>query len=175
MTDINDAKRLILADWEKRRDDLDVLISALRRELGISADNSQLDATPNTPQNLTSIAPVRVEDVVTPGDFFGMSQISAAKDFLSRLNKRTATLNEIGAALYRGKSISSPLDEEKGLKNLSSLLSRSEDFISVAKSRWGLSEWYPNRSKKSRKGNGDISPQAKGATPEETAPVETAK
>jgi len=159
MTDIDDAKRLILAEWEKKRDDLDVLISALRRELGLSAD-SALSAEVNTiPQ--TSTAPVRVVEVVTPGDFFGMSQVSAAKDFLTRL-KRTATLSEIGAALYRGKCTSAPL-EEKSLKNLSSLLSRADDFISVAKSRWGLSEWYPNRAKKSRKSNGDqtVQPAAK--------------
>ena len=152
MTDINDAKRLILAEWEKKRDDLDVLISALRRELGVSADDAPPSEVGAMPQ--TSIAPVRVEDVVTPGDFFGMSQVGAAKEFLTRLNKRTATLNEIGAALYRGKCTSAPL-EEKSLKNLSSLLSRADDFISVAKSRWGLSEWYPNRAKKSRKANGD--------------------
>jgi hypothetical protein len=157
MTEINDAKRLILTDWEKKRDDLDVLISALRRELGISADSTPGDPILN-PQ--TSTAPVRVEDAVTLGDFFGMSQVSAAKEFLTRLNKRTATLNEIGSALYRGKCTSSPL-EEKSLKNLSSLLSRSDDFISVAKSRWGLSEWYPNRAKKSRKGNGEAIPPVK--------------
>lgn len=152
MTDINEVKRLILADWEKKRDDLDVLILALRRELGMSTDDAAPD--PVISQQ-TSTAPVRVEDVVTPGDFFGMSQVSAAREFLTRLNKRTATLNEIGSALYRGKCTNSPL-EEKSLKNLSSLLSRSEEFISVAKSRWGLSEWYPNRSKKSRKGNGEV-------------------
>jgi hypothetical protein len=100
-----------------------------------------------------------------------MSQVSAARDFLSRLNKRTATLNEIATALYRGKCTSQPLDEEKGLKNLSSLLSRSDDFISVAKSRWGLSEWYPNRSKKTRKSNGETASVAKT----EVAPEEVAK
>lgn len=168
MTDINDAKRLILADWEKKRDDLDVLISAVRRELGMSAGDSASPDPIIAPQ--TSTAPVRVEEVVTPGDFFGMTQINAAKEFLTRLNKRTATLNEIGFALYRGKCTSSAF-EEKNLKNLSSLLSRSDEFVSVAKSRWGLSEWYPNRPKKSRKGNGDVAPAIK----EDSAQEEIAK
>jgi hypothetical protein len=168
MADINDAKRLILAEWEKRRDELDLLISALRRELGMSADSTSPDPIAITQ---TSTAPVRVEEIVTPGDFFGMSQVSAAKEFLTRLNKRTATLNEIGAALYRGKCTSVAF-EDKSLKNLSSLLSRSDEFISVAKSRWGLSEWYPNRSKKSRKGNGEgpsVQPKAAEVTADKAA------
>lgn len=146
MSDIQAAKLLILADWEKKRDELDILIGALRRELGMSADET---VTPEaTPQ--TSTAPIKVDQIINPGDLFGMTQVGAAREFLSRLNKRTATLAEIGAALYRGKAISAPLSDT-GLKNLSSLLSRSDDFISVAKGRWGLSEWYPNRAKKVRK------------------------
>ena len=147
MADITEAKRLLLAEWEKKRDDLDILIAALRNELGLTSNGSGGESF-TAPQ--LSTAAVKVEEVVQPGDFFGMTQVGAAKEFLQRLNKRTASLNEIGAALYRGKAINAPL-QESGLKNLSSVLSRADDFTSVARGRWGLSEWYPARAKKGRK------------------------
>lgn len=155
MTDITQAKQMILSDWEKKRDELDLLISALRNELGIASNGTGESGF--APQ--LSTAAIKVDELVQPGDFFGMTQIGAAKEFLSRLNKRTASLNEIGAALYRGKAVSSPF-QESGLKNLSSVLSRSEDLISVAKGRWGLTEWYPGRKKKGRKSVPDASPKA---------------
>lgn len=162
MTEILAAKRLILTEWEKKRDELDMLISALRRELGLSAEESGgAEINVALPISVsTSTSPIKVDELVTPGDFFGMTQVGAAREFLQRLNKRTATLNEIGAALYRGKAISNPL-AENGLKNLSSLLSRSDEFTSVAKGRWGLSEWYPNRAKKARKVTADAVVQPK--------------
>jgi hypothetical protein len=149
MTDLSEAKKALLAEWEQKRDQLNVLISALRAELGMSEEETASTVTNASPQ-VAATGPIRVEEIVQPGDFFGMTQVGAAKEFLSRLNKRTASLNEIGSALYRGK-VYSEQPKDVALKNLSSLLSRSDDFISVAKGRWGLSEWYPNMKKKSRK------------------------
>ena len=42
------------------------------------------------------------------------------------------------------------------------MLSRSDEFVSVARGRWGLAEWYPGRALKKRKGkNGEQSPEEK--------------
>lgn len=153
MADIKNAKRLVLADWKKQRDELNSVIAALERELGEEPSSKEKENTVGTGSPM-STAPIRVEDIVQPGDFFGMTQVAASKEFLSRLNKRTATLNEIAAALYRGKSVNSPIPES-GLKNLSSLLSRSTEFLSVARGRWGLAANYPGKVRKGRKGSAE--------------------
>lgn len=139
MTDINDAKRTLLAEWERERDELDRMIVRLRRELSqggpitVSAENGAV----KTPA-------ASIDVLVQPGDFFGMSQVEAVKDYLQRRGKRnTASLQEIAAALYRGKQ-TEKLVEGDALRNLSSILSRAkDDFLSVARGRWGLVEWYP--------------------------------
>jgi hypothetical protein len=86
---------------------------------------------------------------VRPGDFFGKTQVEAIQLFLERTNRQTATLQEIAAALYRGKATDILLDGDK-LRNLSSLLSKTEVFFPVARGRWGLSEWYPNKQRTRR-------------------------
>ncbi len=146
-----EAKRALLADWEKRRDELDVLIPALRRELGMS-DDIPAPRGEGIPQN--NPGSVSVNELVAPGDFFGMTQVQAMQAFLQRTNRRPAPLEDLAAAMYRGKAIDSPMEGAR-LRNLSSLLSKTDLFHSVARNRWGLAEWYPqrvlDRSKKATK------------------------
>jgi len=153
MSDLNNAKRMILAQYEKERDELNHIISRLRRDLGIDGD---VVVTPETAAlKIESTAPsVNIQQLIKPGDLFGMTQVEAAKKVLQVTGRRPLTLQDIAGALYRGKATET-LIEGASLRNLSSLLSRSDDLISVAKGRWGLSEWYPNRSKKSRKAKDD--------------------
>lgn len=146
MTDINDAKRALLAQWEKERDELTPMINRLRRELGEAApEPSENQRPPGEPP-----PPGAEGESVRPGDFFGLTQEKAAREFLVRRNRVPAELQDIGTALFRGKAISTPYTSEN-IRNLSSVLSRSDDFISVARGRWGLSEWYPGKVKKNRR------------------------
>lgn len=150
MSDLTDAKRALLAEWERKRDEYDTLINALRRELGVSVGDAL--KFPDAAAAVTAIANgIDVNQLVRPGDFFGMTQVDAIQAFLQRTNRQTATLQEIAAALFRGKATETLLEGER-LRNLSSLLSKTDKiFFPVARGRWGLSEWYPGKQR-SRKG-----------------------
>ncbi|HJX83278.1 MAG TPA: hypothetical protein VJ723_02920 [Candidatus Angelobacter sp.] len=150
MADTNEAKRALLAEWEKKRDDLNTLIAALRNELGMPGISTS-ESSSFTAAQVTTLGPnaLDVNSLVQPGDFFGRSQIAAAQSFLERTGRQPATLQDIAAALYRGK-VTDKLLEGTDLRNLSSLLSRSQQFMSVARGRWGLSDWYPGKKKVTR-------------------------
>lgn len=144
-----DALTKLLAGYEQRRSEIDVLIAALRKELGLSAQETQAPPHAQGPQGGGSLA---VDDMVRPGDFFGMTQTQAAHAFLEKRGRQAASLQEIAQALYRGKATESLMSNPSQMRNLSSVLSRSGEFVSIAKGRWGLVEWYPNRAvKRSRK------------------------
>jgi len=145
MTDaLIEAKKTVLADAERRIAELQVLVKSLRQDLGMSGDEgSKADAIPTAVPVATPVGQINVNELVTPGDFLGMTQVDAIQAFLQRVGKgRTVTLQEIAAALFRGKATETLLEGVK-LKNLSSVLSRNETFLSVARGRWGLTEWYP--------------------------------
>ncbi len=149
MGDINQARRLLLAEYERERDELAVMIARLRKELGMAAEESA-ETEQATVQPQTGSAG-SVEELVKPGDFYRMSQLAAVRVFLERRGERnTASLQEIAQALLRGKAIEAPLDE-KGMRNLSSNLSKTGDFESIAKGRWGLTKWYGGAGKAKRK------------------------
>lgn len=163
-----EAKKALLAHWETRRNELDALIGALRKELGLqSAEPTRQESAPSSS---FSGAPVNVNELVVPGDFFGMTQVDAIQGFLQRTGKRPVTLQDIAAALYRGKATESLIEGEKALKNLSSLLSKTPVFYSVARGRWGLKEWYPKsviekkEAKKAGKANGSESKEQESDT-----------
>jgi hypothetical protein len=172
MADIKEAKRLVLTQYEQERDELDKIISKLRKDLGMSEDSRLSSDVLNSESESKPQAAVNVLQLIKPGDFFGMTQVQAAKTFLNHTNRQPVALQEIAAALYRGKA-TEVLIEGDALRNLSSLLSRSDDFISVAKGRWGLSEWYPNKAKKQRKTKDetkDVVPDEADGSSQATAP-----
>jgi hypothetical protein len=147
MSDVNDAKRLLMAEWKQKRDHYAMLYDALASEFG---DNgSALKKESDTTNPALQSGGLAVSDLVKPGDFFGKTQVDAIQMFLERTNKQTATLQEIAAALYRGKAVETPMDGDR-LRNLSSLLSKTLLFFPVARGRWGLSEWYPNKQRPKR-------------------------
>ena len=153
MSDLIEAKKALLAEWEQKRDEYATLAKALRRELGMAELSTPKPEAQNSAATVTGLD---VNQLVTPGDFFGMTQVEAIQTFLARGNRKTATLQEIAAALYRGKTTETLLEGDR-LKNLSSLLSKTDIFFPVARGRWGLSEWYPGKQKAKR---------SKDATPE---------
>lgn len=139
------AKLELLAEWEGERDELNRLISRLRKDLGLSS--SDIVIQPES-QNLQfqGGAPTNVVDLVQPGDFFGMTQITAVRALLQRTNRQPMLLKDIAASLHRGKATDTVLTGN-ALRNLSSTMSHADDLISVAKGRWGLTEWYPGKAK----------------------------
>ncbi len=141
-SDLLQAKKALLADWEAQRRRLDTLIDALRVELGVS-EPAKTEPFQIGVSAANMYQPLNVNELIAPGDFFGMTQVDAIQAFLQRTNKRTASPQEIAQALLRGKAIESPIETDKAFKNLSSLLSKTDAFFSVARGRWGLKEWYP--------------------------------
>lgn len=167
MTDINQAKRLLLAEYEREQQELSVFIGRLRRELGMASEEAI-----NEPEEVAIQATngsLRVEDLVKPGDFYRMTQLAAAREFLeTRGHRKTASLQEIAQALLRGKAIEAALDD-KGMRNLSSNLSKTPDFQSIAKGRWGLAKWYggAGKGKKKQDSEPDTEKAEAAANPEE--------
>ncbi|MFZ0913830.1 MAG: hypothetical protein WBQ76_16160 [Candidatus Korobacteraceae bacterium] len=150
MTDVIQAKRLLLSEYERERRELDGFITRLRRELGIASEEA-VDQPEEEAIQATNGSSLRVEDFVKPGDFYRMTQLAAVREFLERRGQRnTASLQEIAQALLRGKAIEAALDD-KGMRNLSSNLSKTSDFQSIAKGRWGLAKWYGGAGKGKKK------------------------
>ena len=144
-------KRRLLEEYEREIQELRIIISRLKRELGISAESHSTESD-STNEGGSDFNDLGSEDIVEPGDFFGMSQAQACREFLHR-KKRAATLKEIAEALFKGKATETLIKGEN-IRNLSSVLSRAKDeFICVARGKWGLVEWYPNRSRKKGKKN----------------------
>jgi len=139
-----EAKKAVLADLERRISEMQVHANFLRQDLGMSADElskPELSAIPSPASS--GAGPLNISELVAPGDFLGTTQVDAIQAFLQRVGKgRPVTLQEIAAALFRGKATDTLLEGLK-LKNLSSVLSRNETFLSVARGRWGFTEWYP--------------------------------
>jgi hypothetical protein len=145
--DITEAKRAILQEWEKDYAELGLMIARLRRELGMTEESAPSStADPNTPSSTgVRIGKINVGELVSPGDLFGKTQVLAVRMFLDRA-QQPASLREIAQALYRGKATDHLIEGAGALRNLSSVLSRAKEFVSVAHGYWGLVEWYPDRA-----------------------------
>jgi len=142
-------KRALLKMYEEKMAEYKVLADGLRRDLGEESGEvitRKLD--PAAP--VSRSASLDVNELVRPGDFFGMTQVQAMQEFLQRTNRTPASLQELSQAMFRGKATDALIEGPDKLRNLSSLLSKTDTFFSVARGRWGLSEWYPNKQKTKR-------------------------
>src|SRR5579862_6699046 len=105
MADVNEAKKIVLADYERDVRESLKIIAKLRRDLGLpefQLSDSDLNVTP---ENLeVKSAQVNVATLVKPGDLFGITQVQAAKTFLGLTGRQAVSLQEIAAALHRGKA-----------------------------------------------------------------------
>ena len=143
MIDINESKRALLTHYEGELRELAAIVTRLRRELGVATDANgvteaevEIGKKPRVLHEPGGLTDPMI--LVKPGDFYGMPQTVGTRAYMERTNKQTVTLPEIGAALFRGKAIDKPIEGIAGLRNLSSMLSRSDDFVNVARGRWGL-------------------------------------
>ena len=142
-------KRALLKMYEEKIAEYQALAAGLRRDLGEDSGEDGIRKSELIPP-VTRGAALDVNELVRPGDFFGMTQVQAMQEFLQRTNRTPASLQELSQAMFRGKAIDAPVEGPDKLRNLSSLLSKTDIFFSVARGRWGLSEWYPNKIKTKR-------------------------
>ena len=92
MTDITEAKKIVLAEYERERDELNALIGRLRRELGMDAASTTESASEAASRVVVSqvVSGINLEEIVTPGDFFGMTQVAAAREFCTAAQETTS-------------------------------------------------------------------------------------
>ena len=140
MTDSTKSAAQFLEDLRKERDDLNTLIEALERRLGISAA-PQISESDDAVQH-------RGAPVVTSmpiGFFHNLSQAAAAEKLLKMKPGQPYTTQEILEA-FRNSGMD--VNSKNAPTILYTTLKRSPKFERVGSKAWGLKEWYPERKKK---------------------------
>lgn len=129
------------------RSELDQLIGYLSRRLGVSVPAAEATASASPPT--THIAPnADPSALVADGEFFGQSATKATKALMAKLgHTRPLKTNEIFDAIMKGGV------RIANAEVLYKSLARSDDFLRVAKGTWGLAEWYPERIRRTAKGD----------------------
>lgn len=158
----------VLADLERRRDDLDRAIESIRPLAGLAG------AGPQPPTGGGSGAGGAKKQKHAPTElrsdsFFGMKAPEAISRYLT-ISKGPRSVRDIVDALKSGGFISGAKDL---YNNLYTALGRMEEAGTVRKlpdGTWGLSEWYPARPKsKAAKGDPLESEQEEELNDDETA------
>ena len=134
----------LLEEFRRERDELNMLIKALEKRLGIvSVENA------SEPANFENAAKVTVSiESIPVGFFHNMSQAAAAEKLL-RLNLgHPLKTNEILEAFRK----SGMQTGKNAVTVLYTALKRSPKFERVAGKAWGLAEWYPEKKRRIPKG-----------------------
>jgi hypothetical protein len=139
-----DPYAVVLADLRAKRDQIDQAIQAIENvRSGVASVKGN---SPAAPENAPNDA----------GAFLGMSIADAAKKLLST-RKQAMGNADIAAALKQGGVVMSANTDPQNM--VGSILTRRfekvGDIVRVGRGIWGLKEWYPNRSFKT-KGSGDV-------------------
>jgi hypothetical protein len=130
----------LLEQLRIERAELDMLIKALERRLGVVPEAAEADSQQSsTPRVTVSI------DSIPVGFFHNLSQAGAAEKLLRMNEGHPLTTNEIMDAFRKsGMDVSG----KNAVTILYNSLKRSPKFERVAGKAWGLAEWYPQSRKK---------------------------
>lgn len=146
--------RAVLADLEKKREDLDAAIAVIRVLLG--EETTEGTARGSGGSGRGDSAP----DL--KGAFLGMSIAEAAKQYLAMV-KMAQTAPQIAKALEAGGIFS---DSKNFPGTVYATLRRIESSTGVVKqiqgSKWGLSEWRPGQPKTKEETPGSSKPKKVG-------------
>lgn len=128
----------VIADLERRRDQLSEMIANLRSLAGEGGATGGAEK----PREDGS-APARDQRLKSDNPFLGMKIIDAAKIVLAE-NRKPMAPADITQGLEDGGLMT------KGSNVVASILSRRQrdvgDVVSPQRGLWGLKEWYPGRS-----------------------------
>jgi hypothetical protein len=139
----------LLEEFRKERDELNLVIQALEKRLGIvSAATESEHANQTAPRVTVSL------DSIPVGFFHNLSQAAAAEKLLGINPGHPLTTNEIIEA-FRKSGMSA--NGKNAITILYTALSRSAKFERVAGKAWGLSEWYPEKRRKKEDEAEDVS------------------
>jgi hypothetical protein len=138
MADSTKSATQFLQDLRKERDELNTLIQALEKRLGISA------LAPGVFDEEREVPPVTSVPV---GFFHNLSQAAAAEKFL-RMNSEGKQAYTTAQILQAFENSGMKLNPNNALTILYTALKRSPKFERVGSKAWGLKEWYPERRRK---------------------------
>jgi hypothetical protein len=141
MTESTKSAAQLLREMRKERDELNLLIQALERRLGITSTaaegtSDEVDEPTESTVTLSSL-PI--------GFFHNLSQAAAAEKLL-RLNQGQAL--KTGQILEAFRASGMDVNPKNALTILYTALKRSPKFERVGSKAWGLKEWYPERKRK---------------------------
>jgi hypothetical protein len=153
MPDSNKSVLQFLQDLRKERDELNNLIQATEKRLGISS--SSQGSVPADDQQEVELTPSVTSLPI--GFFHNLSQAAAAEKLLKLNRGKPLTTAEI-LEIFRNSGMS--VNPKNALTILYTALKRSQKFERVGSKAWGLKEWYPERKKRISKEEEEPSDEA---------------
>jgi hypothetical protein len=149
MTESSKSALSFLQDLRKERDELNVIIQALEKRLGIVPSKTEGEtASSDSPRVTVSLESIPV------GFFHNLSQAAAAEKLLMMNPGHPLTTNEIMEAFRKSAM---PVHGKNAITILYTALKRSPKFERVAGKAWGMSEWYPEKRRKKEEEEEDSS------------------
>jgi hypothetical protein len=141
MADSKKSALEVLEEMRKERDELNGLIQAFEKRLGISSVStvSIRDDEEEVPAPLPPVTSMPI------GFFHNLSQAAAAEKLLKMNPGQPYSTGEILEA-FRNSGM--PLNPKNSVQILYTALKRSPKFESVGNKKWGLREWYPEKRRK---------------------------
>ena len=130
----------LLEQLRTEKAELDMLIRALEKRLGVIPASADSDANQSTSPKVT----VSI-DSIPVGFFHNLSQAAAAEKLLRMNEGHPLTTNEIMDA-FRKSGVDA--SGKNAITILYNALKRGTKFERVAGKAWGLAEWYPEKRKK---------------------------
>jgi len=153
MPDSNKSAAQVLQELRKERDELNSLIQALEKRLGISS--SQHGSASADEQQEAEVVPSVTSLPI--GFFHNLSQAAAAEKLLKLNRGKPLSTAEI-LEIFRNSGMS--VNPKNALTILYTALKRSQKFERVGSKAWGLKEWYPERKKRISKEEEEPSDEA---------------
>ena len=134
-----------LEELKKERNELDGLIQALEKRLGI-AHAAGVSVSASEDDLVRQLGPVTSLPI---GFFHNMSQAAAAEKLLKMNPGQTYSTGQILEAF---KNSGMALNPKNSVQILYTALKRSSKFERIGSKAWGLREWYPEKKRRIKDG-----------------------
>jgi hypothetical protein len=141
MADSTQSAVHFLEELRKERNELDTLIHALEKRLGISSGHQVIE--PDDEREHGKVPPPVTSLPI--GFFHNLSQAAAAEKLLRMNPNQPYSTGEILEAFRNSRM---QLNPKNAVTILYTALKRSYKFERVGNKKWGLKEWYPDKKKR---------------------------
>lgn len=141
MADTTKGTLQLLEELRAERDELELLIKALEKRLGIIAGPKHGEAASSDSKPKINVS----LDSIPVGFFHNMTLAAAAEKLLRTTNGNPLGTGEILAAFRKSGVV---IASKNAVTILYTALKRSPKFERVAGKMWGLAEWYPDKRRR---------------------------